>query len=258
MQKFLFLFILLFPSLARADVAVTHNIHYGQNAAQIVDVYRPDACRDTFCPVVLWVHGGGWKHGDMQGRAATQMMTAWAARGIVMVGVNYRLSPAVKHPAHVEDVASAISWAHDNIADYGGDASRLLQGVGREVRDQFGEPLIVIADRTAVDLVHVTERDPAARPGIKDEQVRSKGPGRRNSRIGNDRLLVVLLRDDGGHGVLVLLDVLPRQPEHVVEIDLGRSLSAECRGARGNGEHGTHPERGDRVLTHGSSFPARQ
>ena len=125
MQKFLFLFILLFPSLARADVAVTHNIHYGQNAAQIVDVYRPDACRDTFCPVVLWVHGGGWKHGDMQGRAATQMMTAWAARGIVMVGVNYRLSPAVKHPAHVEDVASAISWAHDNIADYGGDASRL-------------------------------------------------------------------------------------------------------------------------------------
>ena len=82
MQKFLFLFILLFPSIARADVAVTHNIHYGQNAAQIVDVYRPDACRDTFCPVVLWVHGGGWKHGDMQGRAATQMMTAWAARGM--------------------------------------------------------------------------------------------------------------------------------------------------------------------------------
>lgn len=125
MQKFLFLIILLFPALARADVAVTHNIHYGQNAAQVVDVYRPDACRDTLCPVVLWVHGGGWKHGNMQRGPATKMMTTWAEQGIVMVGVNYRLSPAFKHPAHVEDVASAISWAHDNIADYGGDAARL-------------------------------------------------------------------------------------------------------------------------------------
>ncbi len=126
MHKLLFLFILLlFPTMAKADIAVTRSIHYGQNAAQIVDVYQPDMCREALCPVVLWVHGGGWRHGDMQGAAANGLLTTWANQGIVMVGVNYRLSPAYKHPAHVEDVASAIAWAHNNIAKFGGDASRL-------------------------------------------------------------------------------------------------------------------------------------
>ncbi len=125
MNKLLFILILLFPTFARADIAVTRSIHYGPNAAQIVDVYRPDICRDKLCPVVLWVHGGGWRHGDMQGGAATALLTGWAMRGIVMVGVNYRLSPTYTHPAHVQDVAAAIAWAHEHIGAYGGDAARL-------------------------------------------------------------------------------------------------------------------------------------
>ena len=39
---------------------------------------------------------------------------------------NYRLSPEVKHPAHVEDVAKAFAWTCENVAKYGGSAEKLF------------------------------------------------------------------------------------------------------------------------------------
>jgi acetyl esterase/lipase len=40
--------------------------------------------------------------------------------------ISYRLSPAVTHPAHVEDVARAFAWTHANIAKHGGRADRIF------------------------------------------------------------------------------------------------------------------------------------
>jgi acetyl esterase/lipase len=39
---------------------------------------------------------------------------------------NYRLSPGVKHPEHIKDVARAFAWACQNVADYGGDPERIF------------------------------------------------------------------------------------------------------------------------------------
>jgi len=75
--------------------------------------------------VTLWVHGGGWRNGDTTKGSASNMLTQWANQGIVMVGVNYRLSPDVVHPAHVQDVAGAINWVHANISQYGGNPNRI-------------------------------------------------------------------------------------------------------------------------------------
>lgn len=125
MKKLLALSVLLFSLTAQAEVQITRSIHYGPDSKQIVDVYQPDQCRTRACPVTMWVHGGGWKHGNTSGDRSTEMQTAWANQGIVMVGVNYRLSPEYRHPAHIEDVASAISWVHDHIGQYGGDPNRV-------------------------------------------------------------------------------------------------------------------------------------
>ena len=127
-MKYIILIFSLFLALsspAQAEVNVTQSLHYGQDESQIVDIYQPDICKTKSCPVTMWVHGGGWRHGNMQGEKATEMMAAWADQGIVVVGVNYRLSPEYKHPAHVQDVASAISWVHNNISQYGGDPARI-------------------------------------------------------------------------------------------------------------------------------------
>lgn len=124
-MRSLILALLLLSTPAFAETRHTSGIHYGPDERQIVDVYQPDVCRAQACPVTLWVHGGGWRHGDMTGEAATNLQNIWAEQGIVMVGVNYRLSPQYMHPAHVQDVAAAINWVYKNIQRYGGDPRRI-------------------------------------------------------------------------------------------------------------------------------------
>src|SRR5262249_59746854 len=46
--------------------------------------------------------------------------------GVVFVSVNYRLTPAVTHPAHVSDVAAAVRWVRDHAAEFGGDADQIV------------------------------------------------------------------------------------------------------------------------------------
>lgn len=92
---------------------------------QRLDIYAPsNAVR---APVLVGIHGGGWVGGDKRNGGFTQGKATWAvARGHVFVSINYRLSPAVVHPAHVDDVAAAIAWVHRNIHQYGGDPDRVF------------------------------------------------------------------------------------------------------------------------------------
>ena len=87
-----------------------------------LDVYCPKGQKDF--PVVLFVHGGSWKSGNKNLYAGVG--EAFAKCGIGMVICNYRLSPEVKHPAHIEDVAKAFAWAHENVGKYGGKVENLF------------------------------------------------------------------------------------------------------------------------------------
>ena len=87
-----------------------------------LDVYAPKGKKDF--PVVMFVHGGSWRSGDKNLYAA--LGQSLAADGIGCVICNYRLSPAVQHPAHVEDVAKAFAWTADNITKYGGKKDQLF------------------------------------------------------------------------------------------------------------------------------------
>jgi CubicO group peptidase (beta-lactamase class C family)/acetyl esterase/lipase len=87
-----------------------------------LDLYLPQARKDF--PVLFWVHGGGLRTGD---RKTTQPLgETFARQGIGFVTTGYRLSPAVKHPAHIEDVARAFAWTVGNIARHGGRADAVF------------------------------------------------------------------------------------------------------------------------------------
>lgn len=122
-----FFYVLTFPFLSKAQdiVHITRQVHYGSDTAEAVDIYQTEYCKKNRCPVVMWVHGGGWKHGDTSGECSTEMQSLWAQQGIVMVGVNYRLTPHVMHPDHVMDVAASIDWVYKHISEYGGDPGRI-------------------------------------------------------------------------------------------------------------------------------------
>lgn len=120
------LFLTLFSLPALADVTASRDLAYGADKKQQLDVYVPDACKASSCPVVIWVHGGGWRHGGKDMRAGQKLANVWAEQGIVFVSIDYRLTPQVMHPAHVQDVAASINWVKKNIANYHGDASRVF------------------------------------------------------------------------------------------------------------------------------------
>ncbi len=87
-----------------------------------LDIFIPAGLVDL--PVVFFVHGGSWSSGDKS--AYSFVGRTFASQGFVTVVINYRLSPAVQHPAHIEDVARAFAWVYKNIARYGGNPEKLF------------------------------------------------------------------------------------------------------------------------------------
>jgi acetyl esterase/lipase len=103
-----------------------------QNA---LDVYTPDgAAPGDSRPVVVYVHGGGWRVGDKANQISDKV-ELFTGAGYVFVSVNYRLSPTdpsaldpgrIRFPDHPDDVGEALGWLDRHIAGYGGDPTRLL------------------------------------------------------------------------------------------------------------------------------------
>lgn len=90
-----------------------------------LDLYLPKDAKDF--PVLFFVHGGAWVHGDKNTFGLYGLFArAYARLGIGVVVTNYRLSPEVKHPEHVKDVARAFAWCHKNIGKHGGRADRVF------------------------------------------------------------------------------------------------------------------------------------
>ena len=116
-----------FHVFAQQEVVVVNDIAYYEGAdadakKHKLDIYTPKGLKDF--PVVFFIHGGTWSSGDR--KMYGNMGQMFASQGIGVVVISYRLSPAVTHPAHIEDVARAFAWTHANIAKYGGRADRIF------------------------------------------------------------------------------------------------------------------------------------
>jgi len=86
-----------------------------------LDLYLPRDQKSF--PVLMFVHGGSWRSGDRSSYRALGDRLARAGIGVVIP--SYRLMPQNPHPAQIEDVAAAFSWVVQNIAQHGGDVSRI-------------------------------------------------------------------------------------------------------------------------------------
>jgi acetyl esterase/lipase len=90
-----------------------------------LDLFLPRGVSDY--PVVVLVHGGAWLVGNNRCSGLyTSVGEFLASQGVAAVLPNYRLSPAVKHPEHVKDVARAFGWVRRNISAYGGCSDRIF------------------------------------------------------------------------------------------------------------------------------------
>ncbi len=112
----------------KLEVEITTDVAYrtdkDAHKRHKLDIYVPKGKKDF--PVFFFVHGGAWAIGDKL--TFRDPAKHFAEQGIGVVCPNYRLSPDVQHPKHVEDVAKALAWTLDNVGKYGGDAKKVVIG----------------------------------------------------------------------------------------------------------------------------------
>jgi acetyl esterase/lipase len=97
----------------------------------LLDIYRPAAGRGGRSrPLVIYVHGGGWRHGDSRTTGAfrnfPRVLASLAARGYVVASIDYRLIGEARYPAAVQDVNSAIAYLRRHAGEWGIDPARIV------------------------------------------------------------------------------------------------------------------------------------
>ena len=81
----------------------------------LLDLYLPED-RSEPVPVVVFVHGGGWKNGS---RKSGGKNAAWLIKhGIAVASIDYRLTDVAMWPAQINDCYSAVRWVRDNADKY--------------------------------------------------------------------------------------------------------------------------------------------
>jgi acetyl esterase/lipase len=95
------------------------------------DLYVPTRSRGAD-PVVIWVHGGGWGvGGPREGDGGPygswpQVLAKLAARGHVVMAINYRFTGEARFPAQIQDLKAAVRWIRSNAMQYGADPAQVI------------------------------------------------------------------------------------------------------------------------------------
>jgi acetyl esterase/lipase len=103
------------------DVSYVQGMRYADDKDKL-DLYLPEG--RTNAPVIVSYYGNQLMGGDKIEDAFIGQR--FASAGFVTVVVNYRLSPGVSHPAHVQDAAASFAWVKRHIAEYGGNTERIF------------------------------------------------------------------------------------------------------------------------------------
>jgi acetyl esterase/lipase len=96
---------------------------YGRDPLQKLDYWRPTTAGS---PLVVFVHGGGWKRGDKNNATGPEKPAHYLAQGYGFASINYRLVPAATVEQQAQDVASALAYLIKQAESLGFDASRVV------------------------------------------------------------------------------------------------------------------------------------
>ncbi len=107
-------------------VVVERNLVYAQvgDRALRLDVYRPEGpVQGVRRPLLVWIHGGGWRKGSHGGTPAAGLAAPEA--GYVVASIEYRLTDEAIFPAQIEDCRAAIRWLRASAERFGIDPERV-------------------------------------------------------------------------------------------------------------------------------------
>lgn len=106
--------------------AVPSEHAYGAAPAQKLDFYPPSRLGAAAPPLVIFVHGGGWRRGSKQNATGASKIVHLRDAGYAFATIDYRLIPRASVEQQAEDLAAAIDWLIDHAGDLGFDPTRVI------------------------------------------------------------------------------------------------------------------------------------
>ncbi len=114
---------LISGSLMAADLVIPESVTFERgiefanpdNQHLQLNLARPKQGNGPF-PVVVCIHGGGFRAGAREGY--DPLCLTLAEHGYVAATVTYRLAPAYRFPAAVEDCKTSVRWLRAHADDY--------------------------------------------------------------------------------------------------------------------------------------------
>lgn len=159
---------------APASVQVRKGLAYAQRGERplALDLYLPGPSQ-TRPPVVVLVHGGGWRSGDRSNLAP--LAARLAARGYAAATVSYRLSGEAQYPAAIIDVKDSLAWLASRQQEFGFDASRIVVA-GGSAGGQIAA-LVGMTDRSVRAVINIDGLSDFTSPeALKHEDDPAKNP----------------------------------------------------------------------------------
>lgn len=108
--------------VVRSSTSCNIDVAYGQGEKEKLDIF-PAVAKSNPAPVLLFIHGGYWRSLDKADQSF--LAPAFTQSGSCVVIPNYSLCPAVMVSEIVLELVKAVAWVYKNIAQYGGDPSRI-------------------------------------------------------------------------------------------------------------------------------------
>jgi acetyl esterase/lipase len=103
----------------------SETIAYGSDPLQVLDIWRAKDVRGP-APLIVYVHGGGWKRGSKDNATGRFKPLHYPEQGYAFASINYRLVPAATVEQQAADVAGAVKALIDRAATLGIDRRRIV------------------------------------------------------------------------------------------------------------------------------------
>ncbi|GEP44819.1 alpha/beta hydrolase [Brevifollis gellanilyticus] len=132
-MKALLLPLLLLASIAFAEVPKDYTPPAGikmerdvsyipdGDEAQKLDLYLPEKTSEKPLPLIVHIHGGGWRGGSKFPCGVSGMVT----KGYAVASIEYRFSQKAIFPAQIQDCQAAIRWLRANSKKYNFDVDKV-------------------------------------------------------------------------------------------------------------------------------------
>jgi alpha-L-fucosidase 2 len=165
-MRFVFALLLL-GAVARAELKTDIEFASPGGVSLTLDAFVPDGPGPF--PTCILVHGGGFMRGDKT-TYIKPLFEPLSRAGFTWFTINYRLAPAHRFPACIEDVEAAVRWVKAHAKEFKADPARIAL-----IGESAGGHLVSLAGVRAKGETSVKAVVPFYAPHDLELQVASRG-----------------------------------------------------------------------------------